>query len=71
MATSFWYSAIPSAGVGVVTGTIIIYFVKSKGKGSALVHWVAVAIALAPMFAFFGHCPTLPIAGITTEYSSG
>lgn len=67
----FLYSAIVSAVTGIVTGAVIMQFLKGKGRKAAFVHAVAVSIAVLPVFGFFAYCPTPNIAGISTEYTTG
>lgn len=65
------FAAIPSGGVGVIIGSLIIYFTKSKGRRAALINWVVTLIALPPIFVFFLNCPTVQLVGVTVEYPDG
>ncbi len=64
-------SAIPSGGAGVVIGSLIIYFTKSKGRNVALINWIVTLIALLPTFGFIIHCPTVQLVGVNVNYPDG
>ena len=63
------HSAIPTAGLGVLAGAVILYFLKSKGRRAAAVNWIALVLCILPAIAaFLPSCPAIPIAGINTPY---
>lgn len=62
------HTAIPSGGVGVVIGSLIIYFTKSKGRNVALINWVVTLVALFPVLVFMVHCPSVELVGVTVKY---
>lgn len=64
-------AAIPSGGVGVLIGGLIVFFTKSKGRNVALINWVVTLMALLPTLIFLVHCPTLELVGVTVEYPDG
>ncbi len=63
-------SAIPTGGVGVLIGAVMVYLVKSKPKRVAMINWVVTVIAVFPAVgAFVVSCVNLPIPGIDTPYA--
>lgn len=65
------HPAIPSGGAGVVTGGLIIYFSKAKGRRLPLTQLAISAIAVLPFLGLLITCPTSQIAGITAAYPDG
>lgn len=65
------HSAIPSAGAGVITSGLIIYFFKIKGRKVPILGLVAATLALLTVFGFLVHCPTPDMAGVVVPYADG
>lgn len=67
--------AIPSGGAGVLTGAVIMYCLKSKGKETgkkgALVNWTVALLAMIPTLTLLTRCENVNIAGISAEYATG
>ncbi len=61
--------AIPTGGVGVLLGAVLVYLVKSKAKRVAMINWIVTIISVFPAVgAFLVSCSDLPVAGINTPY---
>ena len=54
-----------------MTGALILYFTKIKGRKVILLIFVIVAVLVPLTPAFLIHCPSVKVAGITTSYSDG
>ena len=64
-------AAISCGGVGVLTGALIIYFTKSKGRKVAIINWIIALLIIIPFIgAFLVACPNFSIAGINTPYAN-
>lgn len=62
---------IPSGGIGVLTGALIIYFVKAKGRRIAIINWSITIIAFFAVFSFLITCPTVSLVGVEEPYPDG
>ena len=71
MAVLFFPAAIPTGGVGVVVGGLIIHFLKIKGRQVALLQLALSVLAIFPLLGILIHCPTFDLAGVTTAYPDG
>ena len=56
---------------GAMTGALILYFTKIKGRRVILLIFIIVAILVPLTPAFLIHCPSIEVAGITAPYSDG
>lgn len=64
-------AAVPSGGVGVLTGALILYCTKSKGRRVAIINWIIALLTILPVLgAFLVSCPNFSIAGINTPYAN-
>ena len=55
----------------MLTGALIIYFTKSKGKRVAIINWIIALLTILPVLgAFLVACPNSNIAGINTPYAN-
>ena len=59
------------AGIGTITGGIVLYITKLRGKKLALFITIIIAITVPISPAFLINCPSLPVAGITVPYADG
>ena len=64
-------SAIPTAGAGVITSGLLIYFLKIRGHKLPLLGLVTCSLAVLTVFGFLIHCPTPDLAGVTVPYADG
>ena len=56
---------------GAMTGALILYFTKIKGRRVILLIFIIVAVLVPLTPAFLIHCPSVEVAGITASYSDG
>ena len=55
----------------MLTGALIIYFTKSKGRRVAIINWIIALLTILPVLgAFLVACPNSNIAGINTPYAN-
>ena len=53
----------------MLTGALIIYFTKSKGRRVAIINWIIALLTILPVLGtFLVACPNFNIAGINTPY---
>lgn len=65
------YTAIPTAGAGVISSGLLIYFFKIKGRKVPLLGLGAGSLAVLTVFVFLIHCPTPDLAGVIVPYADG
>ncbi|CAI8015497.1 Solute carrier organic anion transporter family member 4C1 [Geodia barretti] len=63
--------AIPTAGAGVITSGLLIYFFKIRGRKLPLMGLVTCSLAVLTVFGFLIHCPTPELAGVIVPYPDG
>ena len=55
----------------MLTGALIIYFTKSKGRRVAIINWIIALLTILPVLGtFLVACPNFNIAGINTPYAN-
>ena len=64
-------SAIPAGGAGVITGALILFCAKLKGRKVVVMNWVVALLTVPITLAFLVHCPTLELAGVNVNYPDG
>ena len=57
--------------IGVVTGALIIYFWKPKGRKTAVIQFVVVLIGIPFVLLFLLRCPSYNVAGVVVPYADG
>lgn len=61
----------PSIVCGVIIGSLLTFALKLDGKKSIFVVACAAVISLPFLLTYIIHCPTVSLAGVTTEYPNG
>ncbi len=64
--TTFLYT-----GIGTITGGIILYVTKLRGKKLALFITIVILIMVPITPSFLLNCPSLQVAGISVPYADG
>ena len=64
----FFMKAIPTGFVGVMIGSLLVFFAKSSGRRVALINVFVTVIAMPPLLVYLIRCPTPTIAGITQPF---
>ena len=57
-------TVIIGGSLGIIVGSLIAYFLKSRIKKMALIQWISTILIIPLLFGFFIKCPNLPIANI-------
>ncbi|XP_027000792.1 solute carrier organic anion transporter family member 4A1 [Tachysurus fulvidraco] len=69
-ATWFGYMVVPAGGGGTFLGGYIVKKLKLRCRGIIRFCMLCALMSLMAVFIFLLHCPNVPMAGVTTPYSS-
>ncbi|EHB17808.1 Solute carrier organic anion transporter family member 4A1 [Heterocephalus glaber] len=66
-----WYLVVPAGGGGTLLGGFLVNRFKLRGPGIVRFCLLCTLTSLLAFFVFLTHCPNVPMAGVTTGYTSG
>ncbi len=64
-------TGIPAGGIGALTGALIVFCFKAKGRRVVLINWIVTLLLVLAVFAFLIHCPTIELVGVKEPYPDG
>ncbi|XP_004841073.1 solute carrier organic anion transporter family member 4A1 isoform X3 [Heterocephalus glaber] len=69
-ASLFGYLVVPAGGGGTLLGGFLVNRFKLRGPGIVRFCLLCTLTSLLAFFVFLTHCPNVPMAGVTTGYTS-
>lgn len=63
------YLVVPAGGGGTFLGGFLVNKFKLRGSGIVKLCLLCTLTSLLAVFVFFIHCPNVPMAGVTANYS--